>query len=79
MQSQVFREVSMARDMTVAEYFTYICPNRRIHNALVRGRVTTMEQVCAMSEQELLRIRNFGGKALAIVLTERQKYLAGIR
>ncbi len=63
--------------MTVAEYFTKVCPNRRIHNALVRGRITTMEQVCAMSEEQLIRVRNLGRKSLAIVLAERQKYLAG--
>ena len=64
-------------ELTVAEYFTKICPNRRIHNALVRGNITGMEQVCAMSEEQLMRVRNFGGKSLAIVLAERQKYLAG--
>ncbi len=61
--------------MTVAEYFTKVCPHRRIHNALVRGRITTMEQVCAMSEEQLTRVRNLGRKSLAIVLAERQKYL----
>jgi DNA-directed RNA polymerase alpha subunit len=66
----------MNKNMTVMEYFTIVCPNQRICNALYRGGVITMEEVCGMPEEELLRVRNFGVTSLAIVLEERQKYLA---
>jgi DNA-directed RNA polymerase alpha subunit len=69
----------MNKDITTDEYFTKICPNTRIRNALMRSNINTMAQVCAMSEERLMRIRNFGMKCLDIVLEERQKYIAESR
>ena len=46
-----------------------------IGNALHRGNVDTMEQLCTMSEAEIGQIRNIGTSLLAIVLEERRVFL----
>ncbi len=67
----------MDKNMTTDEYFTSVCPNVRIRNCLVRAGIHTMEEVCLMTEEKILRVRNLGLISLAIVLEERQKFLAG--
>ena len=63
-------------DVTIDEYFRTVRPDVRVRNALARGNVETMAQLCAMSDERLMRIRNFGLKCLDVVIEERQKYLA---
>ncbi len=67
----------MYKKTTTNEYFTSACPNTRIRNALAGGGIKTMAQLCAMTEEQLMRVRNFGLKSLDIVLVERKKFLAG--
>ncbi len=64
------------RDITIDEYFKTVRLDIRVHNALLRGGVKTMAKMCKMSDDELMRIRNFGPKCLEVVVEERQKYLA---
>ncbi len=66
----------MDKSMTTNEYFTAIRPSVRVRNCLFRAGIHTMGEVCSMSEEEILRVRNLGQKSLAIVLEERQKFLA---
>ncbi len=65
----------MDKNMTTNEYFTAIRPSVRVRNCLNRASIHTMGEVCSMSEEEILRVRNLGRKSLAIVLEERQKFL----
>lgn len=65
--------------MTIDEYFTAIRPNVRIRNCLIRAGIHTMAEVCSMSEDQILSVRNLGRKSLAIVLEEQQKILTGER
>ncbi len=62
--------------MTTGEYFQTVRPDVRVRNALLRGNIKTMAEMCEMSDDELMRIRNFGAYCLAVVAEERQKYLA---
>ncbi len=67
----------MDKKITTYAYFTTVCPNTRIRNALAGGGIKTMAQLCAMTEEQLMRVRNFGLISLAIALEEWQKFLAG--
>ncbi len=62
-------------DVTIDEYFRTVRPDVRVRNALMRAGYTTMAQLCEMSDERLMRIRNFGAYCLAVVVEERQKYL----
>ncbi len=67
----------MKEDITTTDwYFTSVCPNVRVRNALVRSGITTMPQLCALSETQLRRVYNIGEKSLKTVLEEKAKYLA---
>ncbi len=63
------------KKMTVDEYFTTVCPNTRIRNALVREGVKTMAQLCAMTEAQLMLVRNIGQKSFDIIMDERRRFL----
>ena len=46
----------------------------RTTNALVRGGIDTMEKLCAMSDSDLKRVRNFGVKCRDFALLVRDRY-----
>ncbi len=66
----------MKEDTTTDEYFTVVCPNVRVRNALVRSGITTMKQLCGLTETQLRRVYNIGEKSLKTVLEEKERYLA---
>jgi hypothetical protein len=45
----------------------------RAGNALLRAGIGSLDEVCAMSAEELRRVRNLGEKTLAVVLYERER------
>ena len=71
------------KNCDVRSYFTQHTPeehrkfllNRTI-NCLVRGRIETMDQLCAMSTERLYRVRNAGDKCVWLMLLVRDKYMA---
>lgn len=51
----------------------------RAGNAVIRGGYTTMEELCAATESDILRIRNVGETCARLILEERQKYMEANR
>ena len=74
--SEVKSAATPESDITIEEYFTTVRYDIRVHNALLRGGINTMAELCEMSDEQLMRVRNFGAYCLAVVVEERQKYLA---
>ena len=63
------------------EYFAALKPEgdpsglwRRTVNALVRGKITSMEQLCRLTEKDLTRIRNLGDKSRAYAIKVRDGF-----
>ncbi len=48
---------------------------RRATNALLRDGIASMERLCELSENDLLRIRNFGHKCLELTLRVRDVFM----
>ncbi|MDR2558559.1 MAG: hypothetical protein LBC86_03310 [Oscillospiraceae bacterium] len=46
----------------------------RTINALVRGGIVTMDELCAASAEKLTRVRNLGEKCLQMALFMRDKH-----
>jgi DNA-directed RNA polymerase alpha subunit len=46
----------------------------RTSNALVRDGIDTMEKLCAMDEENLVRVRNMGEKCRGFALMARARY-----
>ena len=73
----------MKQDVDVRSYFTQHTPeehrklllNRTI-NCLVRGKIETMDALCATSTERLYRVRNAGEKCVWLMLLVRDKYMA---
>jgi DNA-directed RNA polymerase alpha subunit len=69
----------MSQPNEIRTYFMANAPpeNRsRAINAVKRSRVTTMEELCAMSEEQLRRCRNLGDKSYELVKAMCEKYKA---
>ena len=69
----------MRQDITIQAYFTEHVPehNRvRTINCLVRGGISTMDELCHASMERLVRVRNMGEKTREIALAMRDKYAA---
>ncbi len=47
---------------------------RRAANALLRDGIASMEQLCELSETDLLHVRNFGKKCLELTLRVRDSF-----
>jgi len=54
----------------------YIKLTVRTINALMRGGIETMDELCSISEENLARVRNLGTKCLEMALFMRDKYKA---
>jgi len=48
----------------------------RAVNALTKGGITTMDELCAADMKKVKKIRNLGDKCFEYVLTMREKYMA---
>ena len=46
----------------------------RAVNALVRGGISTMDELCGASAEEIEKIRNLGERSLKLALIMREKY-----
>ena len=73
----------MERNPAVNVYFKEHAPlteyravTVRAVNAIMRGRINTMDALCALSPEELNRIRNLGEKCAKLALLMREKYEA---
>jgi DNA-directed RNA polymerase alpha subunit len=47
-------------------------------NALIKGGINTMDELCAADIQKIKKIRNLGDKCLEYVLMIREKYMLEI-
>jgi DNA-directed RNA polymerase alpha subunit len=71
----------MNQDIDVMEYFTTHgrdAPDgvlKRTVNGLVRGRITTMDELLGKTPEELARVRNIGAKCLEFTYLMRDKYV----
>ena len=48
----------------------------RAVNALTKGGINTMDELCAADTKKIKKIRNLGDKFFEYVLTMREKYMA---
>jgi DNA-directed RNA polymerase alpha subunit len=48
----------------------------RTVNCLIRGGIKTMDELCAMSTEQLYRVHNAGEKCVWLMLLVREKYMA---
>jgi DNA-directed RNA polymerase alpha subunit len=71
----------LEQQIKLKEYFKEFAPSTeynkltvRTINALVRGGIETMDDLCAASVERLTRVRNLGDKCLEMALFMRDKY-----
>ncbi|MCL2696446.1 MAG: hypothetical protein FWE74_00020 [Oscillospiraceae bacterium] len=71
----------MEQHIELEKYFKKHAPSTVYHkltvraiNALVRGGITTMDELCSVSVEKLNRVRNLGEKCLEMALFMRNKY-----
>lgn len=72
----------MKDDVSVMEYFYNYAEQagskegiRRATNGLVRGKVGSMNQLCAMSQEDLHKMRNVGAQTVELVMRVREQYI----
>lgn len=69
-------------DLYFASYFAQNKPVTdktllvRITNGLIRSRIETMDALCAMSPEQICKLRNLGKKSIEVILQARDKYIA---
>ena len=71
----------MEKNIDVREYFEQqdasgTTISVRSVNALIKGGINTMDELCAADVKKVKKIRNLGDKCFEYVLTMREKYMA---
>jgi len=71
----------MRQHIEIQEYFKKHALSTKYHkltiraiNALMRGGIETMDELCSASIEELIRVRNLGEKCFEMALFMRDKY-----
>jgi len=57
-----------------APFTEYASVRVRAVNALVRGGISTMDELCGASAEDIKKIRNLGERSLKLALIMREKY-----